>query len=60
MDTETRIDLEVKYAEHIVEGMDMDTLVQFALDCLSDNLMKMDDDTFLADVREYAPHLLDD
>jgi hypothetical protein len=49
-----------RYAEHVIDGMDMDTLVVFATDTLRDDMRKWDFPDLLEDVRSYAPHLLED
>ena len=40
------------YAEHIVEGMDMDTLVQFAFDMIVDGMIEEDDVDVLNEIYE--------
>ena len=58
MDYATRIQLEEDLATEVVEGMDMDALVQLAIDHLSDFYKQCSDNELLAEVEEYAPHLL--
>jgi predicted Zn-dependent protease with MMP-like domain len=48
------------YAQLIVEGMDMDTLVSFAYDTLVSNLIAYTDEELINEVKEYNPELLDD
>jgi hypothetical protein len=48
------------YAQLIVEGMDMDTLVSFAYDTLVGNLDSYSDEELLKEVKEYNPELLED
>ena len=48
------------YAQLIVEGMDMDTLVSFAYDTLVGNLDAYSDEELLKEVKEYNPELLED
>jgi hypothetical protein len=47
------------YAQLIVEGMDMDTLVSFAYDTLVGNLEAYSDEELLKEVKEYNPELLE-
>jgi hypothetical protein len=47
------------YAQLIVEGMDMDTLVSFAYDTLVGNLEAYSDKELLKEVKEYNPELLE-
>ena len=49
-----------QYAQHIVDGMDMDTLVQLAYDSIMSNLQQMTNELLSADIEEYAPHLLEE
>jgi len=49
-----------QYAQHIVDGMDMDTLVQLAYDSIMSNLQQMTNEQLSADIEEYAPHLLEE
>ena len=49
-----------QYAQHIVDGMDMDTLVQFAYDSIMSNLQEKTNEQLCADIEEYAPHLLEE
>ena len=46
-------------AERIVEGMDMDTLVTYAMETLFQNYSSYTEDQLRAEVSEYAPDLLD-
>lgn len=45
-------------AEHIVEGMDMDTLVTFAVEMLEQSYSDYTEDQLITEVQEWAPHLL--
>jgi hypothetical protein len=47
------------YAQLIVEGMDMDTLVSFAYDTLVGNLEAYSDEELLKEVKKYNPELLE-
>jgi len=46
------------YASDLVEGMDLDTLVQFAYDVIVENLEDMSVNEILEQVEVNAPHLL--
>jgi len=48
------------YASDIVEGMDLDTLVQFAYDVIVDGLGDMSVNEILEQVEVNAPHLLEE
>jgi hypothetical protein len=48
------------YATDLVEGMDLDTLVQFAYDVLVENLEDMSVNEILEQVEVNAPHLLEE
>jgi len=48
------------YAQLIVEGMDMDTLVSFAYDTLISNLESYSDNDLINEVKEYNPELLEE
>ena len=48
------------YATDLVEGMDLDTLVQFAYDVLVENLEDMSVNEILEQVQAHAPHLLEE
>jgi hypothetical protein len=48
------------YAQLIVEGMDMDTLVSFAYDTLIGNLDAYSDEELISEVKEYNPELLEE
>jgi len=48
------------YATDIVEGMDLDTLVQFAYDVIVEGLEDMSVNEILEQVEENAPHLLEE
>ena len=48
------------YAQLIVEGMDMDTLVSFAYDTLIGNLDAYSDEELIEEVKEYTPELLEE
>jgi hypothetical protein len=48
------------YASDLVEGMDLDTLVQFAYDVIVENLENMSVNEILEQVEVNAPHLLEE
>ena len=48
------------YATDLVEGMDVETLVQFAYDVLVENLEDMSVNEILEQVEVNAPHLLEE
>jgi hypothetical protein len=48
------------YAEQIVDGMDMDTLVRFAFDMLVENVERLSDKDLISEVNEYTPELLEE
>ena len=56
---QARIELQEQLAMEIIDGMDMDTLVQFAHERILENLEIMGDAEFLEQVQEYHPHLLE-
>ena len=48
------------YATDLVEGMDVETLVQFAYDVIVENLQDMSVNEILEQVQAHAPHLLEE
>ena len=48
------------YAQSIVDGWDLDTLVTFAYDTVVENLNKYSDDKLLEEVEQYSPDLLEE
>lgn len=48
------------YAHLVVDGMDLDTLVEFAFDTISRNLEELSDSQLKEEVEQYYPELLDD
>lgn len=48
------------YATDLVEGMDVETLVQFAYDVIVENLQDMSVNEILEQVEVNAPHLLEE
>lgn len=58
MTAERRDELEEKYVDEVVEGMDMKTLYQYACDSISDCLQDCGDVEFLENVAVNHEHLL--
>jgi hypothetical protein len=52
--------LRENYANQIVDGMDLDTLMQFAYEKILENLEDMPDLELVENVKEYAPNLLNE
>jgi|LakMenEpi03Aug12_release.lakeMendotaPanAssembly.Ray.scaffolds.fasta_scaffold4162433_1 hypothetical protein len=52
--------LRSEFANHIVDGMDIDALITFAYEKILENLEDMHEVELLEQVEEFAPHLLDD
>lgn len=48
-----------QYAERIVEGMDTDTLVMYAIDQLMDSLRTYTDEDLAAEIEDFYPDLLE-
>jgi hypothetical protein len=48
------------YAEQVIDGMDMDTLTQFAFDMLVENVERLSDKDLISEVNEYTPELLEE
>lgn len=59
-DTFNRDCLLQDYAELVVDGMDMDTLVQFAMDTIIEHMHSMSDERIVEEVNEYHPELLEE
>jgi len=49
-----------RYAEQIMDGMDMKTMEQFVFDTLVDNLKSYTPEELIAEVTEYNPDLLEE
>jgi hypothetical protein len=49
-----------RYAEQIMDGMDMKTMECFVFDTLVENLNKYSESELIAEIREYNPDLLED
>ena len=52
-------DLRELYANEVIDGMDMNTLMQYAYDALYDALQDMTDNDLRNMVDEQYPHLLE-
>ena len=61
MTKDEKNDLACKLAEHIVEGMDIDTLVTYATECLQRAYQdEYTDEQLIIELKDYAPHLLEE
>ena len=58
--TDDRSTLVERYAEQIMDGMDMKTMECFVFDTLVENLNKYSESELIAEVEEYYPELLED
>jgi hypothetical protein len=54
----TRDDLIESLAAHVVDGMDVDSLVAFATERLEDEYAQMSNDDFAAEVSRVAPDMV--
>jgi hypothetical protein len=54
-----REELIAQYAERIVEGMDTDTLVMYAIDQLMVSLRTYTDEDLTAEIEDFYPDLLE-
>lgn len=48
------------FAQALVDGMDMDGLIEFAYDSIVENLSKYSNETLIEEVKNYDPELLKD
>jgi len=55
----TTKELKEKYAEEIINGMDLDSLCQFAYEKILENLDDMPEFELHEQIKEYAPHLIE-
>lgn len=55
-----RAKLIAKYAQQILDSMDMKTMERFVYDTLRDNLSSCSDEELITEVKECYPELLDD
>lgn len=60
MDISERSRLIDSFITEVINGMDMDTLVSYAYDCMSRDFRGYTDEQLIAEVRDYYPHLLED
>ena len=52
--TKSQLDqLKLNYAELIVEGMDMDTLITFAVESIEQNIKNWDEDDVKSEILDY-------
>ena len=52
--TTSKLDqLKLNYAELIVEGMDMDTLITFAIESIEQNIKDWDEDDIKSEILDY-------
>ena len=58
--SDDRDEIEESLISHIIEGMDMSTLVSFARDALYEAYSQYSDQDLLGEVDRFAPHLLDE
>ena len=58
MTQEEREDLQDKYVYEVINDMDLDSLIQYASDCLSRYLDKESDADLVDLIHEIYPHLL--
>jgi len=49
-----------EYVDFIIDSMDMDDLINIVADTLTENLNKMDEDSFLEEVENFYPDLLEE
>jgi len=54
-----REELIAQFAESIVEGMDMDTLANYAIERLMDSLRTYTDEDLTAEIEDFYPELLE-
>ena len=52
--------LESRLAENIADGMDWETMYAFVVETLLNEYSKLNDEDFEQEVRDFAPHLLDE
>jgi predicted Zn-dependent peptidase len=57
--SDDRDEIEESLINHVIEGMDMSTLVQFAREALYKAYADYTDNDLLEEVERFAPHLLD-
>ena len=60
MTPEERNELQDKLAGAVVECMDLDTLIEYACDRLSEHYSTLSDDELMTEVEEFAPFLIEE
>lgn len=55
-----RVQLIEDYANNMVEGMEIDSLVQFAYDTIVEDMMSLSGNEVLEQIETFCPELLDD
>jgi len=55
-----RAELEEAFANFVVDSLDMETLMQHAYDSILGVYMDMEESHLMAEIKDYAPHLLDE
>jgi hypothetical protein len=58
--SDDRDEIEESLINHVIEGMDMSTLVQFARESLYKAYADYTDNDLLEEVERFAPHLLEE
>ena len=48
------------FAEFVVEGMDMDSLVTYAVERLTDAYAESEESAVIEEIKNFAPHLLEE
>ena len=56
----TRSDIEAAYAECIVEGLDMESLILEAIDGLKNKMSALDDSELVEEMQRFCPHVLEE
>ena len=49
-----------EYVDFIINSLDMDDLITIVADTLTENLNKLDEDSFLEEVENFYPDLLEE
>jgi hypothetical protein len=55
-----REQIEIDLAQRIVDGMDLETLLVYAIDSLVDAYRKLSDDQLKSELQSFAPDMLED
>ena len=56
----TREELVEAFAEFVVEGMDLDSLVTYAKEQLTEAYTESDESALMEEIENFAPHLLEE